>query len=388
MNWINFLHIYQPPTTDAHTIKEATESSYLRIIRALEEHPKTKFTINISGCLIPRWEELGYIDLIKRIERLIKKGQIELVGSAAYHPILPLIPIKEAKKQIKENEQILKKYFGKNIKLRGFFLPEMAYGEEVARLIKKLGYKWIIMDKISIAGSIKNIDFNSVYKDKNSGLDVVFRSEELSKSYVPDAILQLIKIGKKNQLIITATDGELYGLRHVDHTAEFEKLLKYNKLKTHTVSKFITGRKKRTAMILRPSSWESTEQELKKRQPYALWKNKKNKIQKKLWGLADFAYRTVENHSDDENYTWAKWHLSRGLSSCTFWWASARDFRLFGSISWGPDEIERGANELIRAIRTLEKETTRKTKIKAEKLYIKIKQMVWEKHWSYYWKKK
>jgi len=107
----------------------------------------------------------------------------------------------------------------------------------------------------------------------------------------------------------------------------------------------------------------------------------------KLWQLANLVYKTVEDYKKDDNYGWARWHFVRGLASCTFWWASAKDFRLFGPISWSPDEIERGSNELIRAIRALDDVTTRRTKIKAERLYIKIKQMVWDRHWKYYWKK-
>jgi len=64
--WINFLHFYQPANTDGHIIKEATEMSYRRIIRALEDQPDIKFTFNITGCLILRWEELKYFDLIKK----------------------------------------------------------------------------------------------------------------------------------------------------------------------------------------------------------------------------------------------------------------------------------------------------------------------------------
>ena len=48
MLWINFLHIYQPANSDAFVIREATEKSYLRLIRALEEHPNLHFTFKIK----------------------------------------------------------------------------------------------------------------------------------------------------------------------------------------------------------------------------------------------------------------------------------------------------------------------------------------------------
>lgn len=388
MLWINFLHLYQPANSEAKNIKEATEASYSRLLRALEEHPEIKFTLNISACLISYWDYLGYSDLIKRFKKLLDKNQIELTGSAAYHPLLPLIPEKEAIKQIKEQEEILKKYFGKSVKLAGFFLPEMACSPAVARLIKKMGYLWLILDEISAAGKLNKIDTEKIYKDKISGLKIIFRSRSLSNGFAPDILLDLInKKMENNKAFVSATDAELYGLRHIDHTAEFEKLLKQRGIKTLTISEFIRNTNAAEEIILRPSNWESTEKEIKNDEPYALWSGKKNKIQKKLWQLALLACAAVEKNNKDKNIYWARWHLSRGLSSCAFWWASGRDFRrVFGPLAWGPDEIERGANELIRSIRSLENTKTRAEKIKGEKLLLKIRMLIWPEHWTKHWK--
>ncbi len=388
MLWINFLHCYQPVNVDAHIIEEATEKGYERLIGALEENPDVKFTMNFSGCLFLRWKELGYERLAARIGALLGRGQIELVGTAAYHPIMPLAPPAEVVRQIEENERILRKYFGAEFKPRGFFMPEMAYGEEAAKIIKEAGYDWLILDEIAHNGRLGETDFGRVYLDAHSGLKVVFRNRQLSKSYVPDTLLGIIeKTEGENTPVITATDGELYGLRHEDPDGRFEELLGKRQLRTMLISEFIDAAKTAETAKLRPSSWESSEEELKSGKPYILWYDRKNKVQQKLWRLARLAYDTIENYKDDKYYDWARWHLVRGLASCTFWWASAKDFRLFGPISWGPDEIERGTNELIRAIRAIDDESSRETKIKAERLYIAIKRLVWERHWAYYWKR-
>ncbi len=391
MRWLNFLHCYQPVNTEAHIIKEATERSYLRLIRALEEHPQIKFTLNITGCLFLRWEDLGYKDVVLRLKRLLEKGNLELTGSAAYHPLLPLVPEEEVKRQIKENEKILKKYLGAAWRKRGFFFPEGAYSPKVAQIVKELGYEWTVLDEIARDGHLHQFsfdDFDRVYWDKNSGLKVVFRSRKFSKCYVPEFIKKMIERDRdQDTLYITVTDGELYGLRHIDHTAEFEKLLKNKYLKTMTFSEFIDAHPESKPITVLSSSWESREEELAEGKPYALWYDKDNDVQQMLWKLARLAYRITEDNQQDKNYQWARWHLVRGLASCTFWWASAKDFRLFGPISWSPDEIERGVNELVRALRALDSETTRAAKLAGERLSIKIKQIIWEKHWQEYWKK-
>lgn len=387
MKWINFLHIYQLSNTDGYAIKEATEESYSRIIKALEENPNVNFTFNITGCLINRWRQLGYEDLIKRIKRLVKRSQIELVGSVSYHCLMPLVPEEEIERQIKENMGILRENFGKNFPLKGFFMPEMAYSRKVAGIVKKLGFDWIILDEIAYKGRLGEVDFSKGYIDKASGLEIIFRSREFSNSYLPD-LLSGKKFKPKDNLVITATDGELYGLRRKDIWGKFEKLLIKKDLITETISSFLEKREKKEKIYPVACNWESSKEELESGKPYFSWFNEDNEIQGLLWELASFVYKTVEKFHHDDNYHWARFHLSRGLASCTFWWASAKDFSyIYGPYAWNPDEIERGLNEMIRAIRSLNDVTTRKTKIKAEKLYIEIKRMIWEKHWSYYWKK-
>lgn len=385
MLWINFLHLYQPANSDSYRIKEAVDLSYQRIVSALENNPNRKFTLNISGALVLRLSELKYFDLINRINKLIEKKQIELTGSAAYHPLLPLIKKNEAILQIKENEKIMKEYFPKAV-LRGFFLPEMAYSQKVAKIIKNMGYEWLILDEISLDPK-SVLSFGDIYIDKNSDLKVIFRSREFSNCYVPDKISQFIKEDKGNQsdkIVVSATDGELYGLRHNDPSKRFENILTNKTIETKLISDYIK-RKKTIKVKIRNSSWESTEKHLRNSKPYHLWCDKSNKLHLKLWEFASLADELVLKYRKDDNYKWARWHFVRGLASCTFWWASGGDLtHNFGPMAWNPDEIERGANEFIRTIRSLERSSRKSEKIKAELLFINIKKIIWTKHWSYH----
>lgn len=386
ITWINFLHFYQPPTADNETVIEAVEKSYNRIISVLKRNPSIKFTINITGCLLDKLANLGYNNLISDINNLVAKGQIELVGSAAFHSILALLPDEEIYRQIEINEQILKKYFGNNFQRQGFFIPEAAYSLQVAKRIKKSGYQWLILDEISLTGKLGQADSSILYLDKYSDLKILFRERIFSKDYVPTIILELIK-KQQDKTLITATDAELYGLRYSDFSASFEKLLKRSEIITMTISRYLSELKNKRTICPVDSSWESTEKELEKKAPYQLWFNQKNNIQVALWQLANLAIVINNKYKNDQNFFWSRRHLDRGLASCTFWWASAHDFKLFSSISWNPDEIEKGVNELIRSIRSLDDPITKQEKIQAEKLYIKIKRLVWQKHWNYYWQK-
>jgi predicted glycosyl hydrolase (DUF1957 family) len=390
MIWLNFLHFYQPANADFSSIRKALNKSYWRLTRLLEENPDLHFTINISGCLLDRLADEKETDIIKHWKFLLRKGRIELTGSAAYHGFLPLLPEEEIVRQIRENEKILRKYFGKNFKPTGFFLPEMAYSSAVAKIVRRLGYEWIILDELAFSGGgNKRPVWGKSYLDEASGLKVIFRNREFSSAYPPDK-LKLIFQDSSEGILVTATDAELYGLRHEDPTAEMEKIAKTKGLKTLTLSRQlkIADRKKLEKIELWPSSWESSASEIKNHRPYSLWQDKNNKIQVNLWRLANLSLALGDKFKNDKNFSWYRWHLVRGLASCTFWWASARDFsKIYGPYAWSPDDIERGLEDLIRSVRSFVDPKTKKSKLEAEKYYLKIKELIWKDHWKKHWQK-
>ncbi|NCN99523.1 hypothetical protein GW920_00105 [Candidatus Falkowbacteria bacterium] len=405
MLWLNFLHFYQPANIEFHHIREALDKSYWRLVRLLEEHPNLHFTMNVSGCLLERLDDEHETAWLERLKLLVKKGQIELTGSAAYHGFLPLLPEVEVLDQITTNAKILKKHFGKDFKPVGFFLPEMAYSPAVAKLVYQAGYRWIILDEISYDGDDRHLEAGRFYADAASGLKVIFRSRKFSNAYPPDKLLPLFKKieasivatkhDKKKEtsevsVVVTATDAELYGLRHEDPTGEMERISKLKSLKTQTISSYLSTveRKHILSVKLRPSSWESTLTEIKRNHPYQLWHDKDNKIQLDLWRLANLALSLKDEFKNDENFYWYRWHLYRGLASCTFWWASARDFsKLYGPYAWSPDDIDRGLGDLIRAVRSLSDIRSKKHKLLAEKYYLRIQERVWQTHWNKHWQK-
>jgi len=392
MRWINLLHFYQPANVDSFVIREAFEKSYSRLIRLMEENKNLKMTWNISGCLLLRLQEEGKQGFIDSLKKLIKRGQIELVSSAAYHAFLPLITENEVILQIKENEKILFDVLNIKEVPRGFFLPEMAYSKEVAKIIYKLGYKWIILDEIA-AYKYPGLDKNKFYIDKNSGLKVVFRNRKISTSYPPLKMLETKKSENNNEIFITATDAELYGLRHEDPTGDMEQVSKRKDIITETVSVFISKLEKSKIggekINIGASSWDTSVDEIKNKEPYKLWSNKKNPIHQELWKLATLILSLDKKYKKDANYYWYRWHLVRGIASCTFWWASAYDFsQVFGPNAWSPDVVDRGLEDMVRAIRSIDNESSKKYKLKAENNYLQIKKLIWEEHWKKHWHKK
>lgn len=384
MLWLNFIHLYQPANSPAERINEAVQKSYLRLTRLLEENPDLRFTANISACLLERLRDGGFDELLERWRRLISSGRLEVVGSAAYHAFLPLVPESEAIYQIKRQEELSQEILGADIRGGGFFLPEMAYTPALAGLVKAQGYRWIIIGEASLPDGLE-LNSKGAYLDANSGLQVIVRQRRFSNAYAPDIIGNLFKAEPAHELLITATDAELYGLRHEDPTAELEKMAALDDLQTQNISAFLDTQTSLAPVVFRAASWETDWGE-DGNNPFFVWHDRNNKIQMLLWRLAKMAMALGDKYRDDSNYEWYRWHLSRGLASCSFWWASGRDFfHNFGPVAWNPDEVENGINDLLRAIRSLQDRRSLEEKIKAEKLAAAIRARLWQKHWRKFW---
>jgi predicted glycosyl hydrolase (DUF1957 family) len=93
----------------------------------------------------------------------------------------------------------------------------MAYTPALAKLVKAQGYRWIIIDEASLPHLLER-NPNGAYLDANSGLQAIVRQRRFSNAYAPDIIGDLLESEVAHELLITATDAELYGLRHEDPT--------------------------------------------------------------------------------------------------------------------------------------------------------------------------
>ncbi len=383
MRWINFLHFYQPPTIDQDTIRAATEKSYSFIFKILQENPRAKITANINASLLELWADGGFSDLLQQARELIKKGKIELALSAYSHPILRLLPFSEAKRQVEKSEVIRKKFFPHS-KPRGFFFPEMVYDKRIAVYLKQKGYQWIILDELALEGKFGAVDYNQKYIDKNSGLQIVFRQRKNSQVYPPKVARELVSNQKSPEFLVTATDAELYGDRHIDYEGDFYYAVRNSRIICCPVSQYLRSLKKEKEVRPKIASWDTKEKEYKEGKALWLWQNPHNRIHQKLWELTKLAQRLIKTAPLNENYYWARQHLDKGMASCTYWWASEKDFRLWSLPAWHPDQIIAGAKNLTKSVRCLT-HISAEEKIKAEDLFLAIQRLVWHKHWRKYY---
>lgn len=177
MYWSNFLHIYQPPTQTEKIVRKVTEESYRAVVRVLKEAPNDRITLNINAVLTEQPAKYGLDDIIQGLRELAQRRQIEFSGSATYHPILPLIPRDEVTRQIKLNTNVNQRYFGEIYNPTAFFPPEMCYSYEVANTVAGLGFRWMIVDELSLDGKTGSAKYDRLYRVEGVGDFLVFFKE-------------------------------------------------------------------------------------------------------------------------------------------------------------------------------------------------------------------
>jgi hypothetical protein len=363
--WAPLLHIYQPPTQDIKILKQIDKECYKPLFSVIEKYDHAKFCLNINGILIEKLYDSDLGDTMDLLKNLVSENKIEIVGTAKFHPILPLIPKREAQHQIHMNEEINRREF-RGWEREGFFPPEMSINSKVAKFIKDLGYKWVIMSGIACDDKWA---YDTIYTSPN-GLQLYFRDDILSnkiafKSIKPKEFvneLSLLYKDKKadfqnNTFVITALDGETFGhhIRNYEKTF-LAKVLDYiqeEKIKIVFISDldqyFPISKKK---IVPRESSWSTTAEDLNLNVPYPLWKHPDNNIHKYYWKIINSLNNlmniidTLDLTTDwdvEKYYKTARYFYDRSLYSCPIWWANPNRG------IWSPNLIYKGIELLIRA---------------------------------------
>ena len=350
MYWANFLHIYQPPTQKEHWVKRIADESYRKIFRGLLDAPSAKITMNISGVLLEQLDRYACRDVIDSARELLARGQLELVGSAKYHAMLPFLPQDEVVRQIKLNEETQKFYFGELFRPQGFFPPEMAFAPSLAPIIASCGYRWVIVDELSFPRG-QELRHDCVYQDAATPeLGIFFRERRMSWVILSGQIgtgnLLVQTLGDRltrDGYVLTAMDGETFG----HHRPGLEQLLfeVYKSPQLTTVRMSDLHSHFRTVERVAPvaSTWALMEKDLEANAPFSRWRDPSNEIHAMQWELTDLAIATLRDADPAApSYAAARSGLDAALHSDQYWWASARPW-------WSIEMIERGAKELYDA---------------------------------------
>jgi len=396
--WAQLFHFYQPPTQFPSVLEKICNESYRPLLEVFRQYPNARATVNINGVLTEMLKNCGHQDIIQGLKELAERGQIEFTGTAKYHPILPLIPLDEARRQVELNQKTNNFFLGEAYKPVGFFFPEMAYSRDVLPVVIATGHRWIILSGVACPA---NWPVDTVYQVEHEGktLAVFFRDDILSNKVSfqelgPRDFLEHLKAQKgdrENIYVITAMDAETYG-HHIQDWEElflaevYEELQVRSETYAHIQQKKVmaaqqsrllqdteTVQQVQIATIsevlehfpvgdvidAKPSSWSTTSQDIEAGNPYPLWSDKGNEIHRLQWEhlaiCMELALKAIKVADSDESKRFAgiaRGLLDRSLYSCQFWWASRKPMWDINLIHMGLIDQWRTILNAYRAINT------------------------------------
>ena len=353
--WAMLLHIYQPPFQSYEILKKVDDESYSKLFDVFLRFPSSKLTLNINGILTEFLYNYQLFETIEKIKKLAENGQLRFTGSGKYHPLFPLIPLPEMRRQIQLNEEYNRHVLGpKYANQKGFFPPELAISRSLLEVLSEMQYKWVLATGVACPAKWP-INWYYTYK----GLPVFFRdtviSDQISfKQIKPlDFVTKIQTLFSDDHCVITASDGETYG-HHIKNYEEdflatvFTKLESTEDVKMIFLDDIPDILQSQGEVIPINSSWSTSANDLTAKNPYPLWADPKNEIhtiqrvlQEKAMRLFQILERNSSKIPEDhlEFYRNARSNLDKGEQSCRLWWSSTYNFN--------EDLIVRGVQFLV-----------------------------------------
>lgn len=383
--WGSLLHFYQPPIQIPEVLRKVVDESYRPLIDVFKQQPHAKVSVNINGVLTEMLYESGYQDVIDGLRELAERGQVEFVGSAKYHAILPLISDHEQRRQIRRNHLTNRHFFGDVYQPKGFFPPEMCYDRAILDPVVDLGHEWLIMSGVACPAPWPTGVVYQARSEEGNQASVIFRDDVLSnrisfQDMDGKEFIQHLKEAhpdSNDMYIVTAMDAETFG-HHIENWDQLFLAEAYEEVRPYatvvqarplaqstrtlltmtgeggadsdvvvsaTISEIIDRMPKGDVIEPKAASWSTTHEDLERGVPYPLWQAPGNYIHKLQWEHVDIALQLVSRALEFSDGAVSQRHaeIARGLMdpalhSCQFWWASRRPH-------WDVNMIVRGLDQ-------------------------------------------
>ena len=113
------------------------------LLDLIHRHPEFKISYSFSGVVLEQMEKYAP-EVLESFQRLVKTGNVEILDETYYHSLSFFYSDEEFIEQVKLHREKIKKLFDYEPKI--FRNTELAYNNELAALVEKLGYDGILAE--------------------------------------------------------------------------------------------------------------------------------------------------------------------------------------------------------------------------------------------------
>jgi 4-alpha-glucanotransferase len=338
----------------------------------------------LSGTLLETLSNPGFQSLVYGI---VKCGDLlwylqntklfEILGTGYYHPVLPLIPKEDWQEQCSRWLGIGSHLFCRP-KFGGFWPPEMGFCMEMIPLLKKLGYRYVMVDSkhVEPVGSMRWEELRyrpHIARFDGEEITVIVRDRELSDAqesgmdwgWFAMEVNERTKWCDFEPLVTTCTDGDNGGwFRNTTGKGNFweyfytDFLHKVRSMQSNIKPVFISDYldKHRTfgEVTVASGAWNTgwhhgvgfQQWTGSPRQKEAL--GRVAEVSLRFHAIVDRNSERGNRHAVAELLHEAHWHLLRAETSCHFYWGEAWVDKCHLDLNLATDYIDEAERKLPR----------------------------------------
>lgn len=359
------LNFHQPANNLEHLLDhnswEAKEILYSldRIPRSLWGfEDRARIHLSLSGSLLetlanPVFQERAYgiVDCGSLLWYLQNRQFFNILGSAYYHPVLPLVPQADCKAHLERWLSIASHLFWRT-NYGGFWPPEMGFSMELIPLVKQMGYRYVIIDSENIR-PISSMTWHEmryrphVARHQDEEIIVIVRDRELSNAqesgmeyqWFAKEVRERTKWCNFTPLVTTATDGDNGGwFRNCQPEANFwgafyRELLEHarhdaNPIQPQFIDDYLDQHGTLGEVAIETAAWNTGWHDGK---AFIQWtgSQRQKEALRQAHEISQAFHQTAESakgkppveahHQLGEAY----WRLLRAQTSCHFFWGEA-----------------------------------------------------------------
>ena len=212
------IHNHQPVGNFDHVFDDACDRSYLPFLQVLEKFPNISMAFHFSGSLI-EWLEAHRPDVLALFKKLVDRGNIEVLGSGYYEPILAMIPEVDQVGQIQKMNDWALDRMGYEIK--GNWLTERVWEPHLTQSLNKANIDYMVVDDyhfLTTGADPKNLNGYYFTEQEGKVLSVFPISQKMRYAMPfedPQVAIDILKsyaTKDGDSLVVMADDGEKFGI--------------------------------------------------------------------------------------------------------------------------------------------------------------------------------
>jgi len=228
------LNLHQP-SGNLETLLNEGSWEPREILEAMDRMPRSlwgyedlaRVHLSLSGTLLetlanPEFQQrvYGMVDCGSLLWYLQNRNLFNLLGTGYYHPVLPLIPAADRSEQVGRWQGIARHVFWRN-DFSGFWPPEMGFSMELIPLLRRFGYRYVLVDSNHVEPvtpmSWEELRYRPhIARHGGEEIIVIVRDRELSDAqlsgmdlgWFQDEVAQRTRHCDFEPLVTTATDGD------------------------------------------------------------------------------------------------------------------------------------------------------------------------------------